>query len=102
LFWYCEKSLVLPDGLAEGELDEPLDEPPDAPGAFVVPLPDEDGVLDPDEPLPLGLVWAAANAGARATIATKSTNISFCMCLPPGCRSYHQRPFPCGPVQGEQ
>ena len=81
LVWYCEKSLA-PDGLAEGELDEPLDEPPVAPGDGVVPLPDGDGVLDgelPEEPLPLVPVWAAANAGASAMIATKSANISFCI-----------------------
>ncbi len=87
LVWNCDKSLA-PDGLAEGELDEPLDEPPVAPGDVVVPLPGLDGVLDGvlPEPPPLGLVWAAATAGASAMIATKSANMSFCICLPPGCR----------------
>jgi len=32
----CERSLEVPDGLAEGELDEPLD----APGVVVEPLPE--------------------------------------------------------------
>jgi len=98
LLWYCEKSLA-PDGLAEGELEEPLDEPPVAPGDVVGPLPVEDGVLDPElpEPLPLGLVWAAANAGARAMIATKSANMSFCIVSSSWLSQLPSRPFPCGP-----
>jgi hypothetical protein len=79
-----EKSLVVPDGLAEGELGDPLD-PPDVPD--VEPLPDPvplfvpDGLLEPEvpEPLPLPPVWAAAIAGARAMTATKSIRISLCM-----------------------
>jgi hypothetical protein len=84
---YCEKSVTLLDGLAEGELDE-LPDPP------VVPLPVEvpepvlpvvpEGPLDPDVPdvplpLPLLPVCAAASAGTRATTATKNTSISFCI-----------------------
>jgi hypothetical protein len=92
---YFARSLeVLPLGLAEGELGEVL-EPPDAPGAVVAPPPVVPDVPEPVEPpdvpagpLPLELpgalpllppVWAAAKAGARATIATNSANISFCM-----------------------
>jgi hypothetical protein len=84
---YFVKSLELPDGLAEGELDEPLD----APGEVLVPVPeagpelappdDPEGVLAPEllgVPLPLG-VCAAAKAGARARIPTNTASISFCM-----------------------
>jgi hypothetical protein len=98
---YFEKSPEVPLGLAEGEVDEP----PDAPGAVVAPplpdmpdpddppvVPDEPPVV-PDEPpdVPDGLlpleppdvpplpVCAAASAGARATIATKRANMSFCI-----------------------
>jgi hypothetical protein len=89
LFVYFVKSAELPLGLAEGEVDEP----PDAPGAVVVPPPEVPGVpVDPPDvpegllplelpgaPLPLLPVWAAAKAGARATIPTKSANMSFCI-----------------------
>jgi hypothetical protein len=86
---YFEKSLVVPDGLAEGEPEDPLD-PPDVPD--VDPLPDPvplfvpDGLLEPEVsfPPPLPPVWAAAIAGARAMTATKSMRISFCMVFPPG------------------
>jgi len=98
-----EKSLA-PDGLAEGELGEPLDEPPVAPGDVVVPLPDEDGGLDGELPdfgsLPLGLVWAAANAGARAMIATKSTNITFCIGSSSWLSQLTSRPFSWDPPSG--
>jgi hypothetical protein len=92
---YCEKSLLLPDGLADGAVDEPLDEP----GLVLLPPPDElpvplppaplpdvpEGVPEPDPelpdvPLPL-LDCAAARAGASATIPTKSVSISFCMVI---------------------
>jgi hypothetical protein len=91
LLWYFEKSLELPpDGLADGELDEPLEAPPVAPGDVVVPLPDEDGMLDPELPDdPLG-VCAAASAGARAMIPTKSASISFCIVTSSRCRSCPQ------------
>jgi hypothetical protein len=108
-----DRSVAVPDGLAEGELDEPPDVPGvDAPGDVVVPLPVPmepeplvpDGLLEPElppvvpegllEPEPLGElplpVCAAANAGASAMIPTKNTSISFSMCflplsdLPPG------------------
>jgi hypothetical protein len=65
-----ETSLELPDGLAAGDVDEPPDGivPPDFP----------DGVLElPDFPLlPEPVVCAAAIAGAKATIPTKSASIS--------------------------
>ena len=71
--------LSAPDGLAAGALDEP----PEVPGVVVFPESDfPEGVLPelelPFEPLPL-LPEAAATAGARAMIPTKSISISFCM-----------------------
>jgi hypothetical protein len=89
---YFEKSLEVPDGLAEGELEEP----PDAPGMVVEPLPEvpepvppevPEGLLEPELPfVPLPLpVWAATIAGARAMIPTKSVTISFCMAIPSCC-----------------
>jgi hypothetical protein len=90
---YCEKSLLLPDGLADGAVEEPVDEP----GLVLVPLPDElpvlllpaplpdvpEGLPEPDPelpdvPLPL-LDCAAARAGASARIPTRSVSITFCM-----------------------
>ena len=81
----------LPDGLAEGAL-LPL---PDEPGVLVLgmlpvePLPVEplpelplpDGLLVPGVPLPpLPLpVWAAAKAGARATVPIRRANTNFFM-----------------------
>jgi hypothetical protein len=92
--YFAKSPDVLPLGLAEGELGEVI-EPPEAPGAVVAPppvVPDAPEPLEPPDvpagPLPLELpgalpllppVWAAAKAGARATIATNSANISFCM-----------------------
>ena len=87
---YFAKS-ALPDGLADGDEDEPLgDEPlggeplgePDGLGVLIVPpepvVPD--GLVEPEpDPLLPGLVWAAANAGASATSPTKNANINFCM-----------------------
>jgi len=78
----------LPDGLAEGAL-LPL---PDEPGVLVLgmlpvePLPElplPDGLLVPGvplPPLPLPLpVWAAAKAGARATVPIRRANTNFFM-----------------------
>ena len=96
-FVYLPKSPdIPPEGLAEGDEDEPLDDPPVAPGDVVVSLPEPEppvvpeGLLEPvpegllapgaDEPLP---VCAAARAGTRATSATRSISISFCIFLPP-------------------
>jgi hypothetical protein len=94
-FVYLLKSPDMPpEGLADGDVDEPVDEPPVAPGD-VAPLPEvgpepvvPDGLLEPvpegllasgaDEPLP---VCAATSAGVRATRATRSVSISFCMCF---------------------
>ena len=76
-----------PDGLADGEV-LPL---PDEPGVLVLgmlpvePLPPElplpDGLLVPGVPLPpLPLpVWAAAKAGARATVPIRRANTNFFM-----------------------
>jgi hypothetical protein len=67
-----ERSLEVPDGLAAGELDEPLDE--------VVPPDFSEEVLGlAGFPLPLPPDCAAAIAGARAMIPTKSASISFCI-----------------------
>jgi hypothetical protein len=84
-----ERSLAVPDGLADGEFEDPLDEPPDEPDVeplpAPVPLDVPDGLLEPELPEPLlPPVWAAAIAGARAMTATKSMRISFCMVFPPG------------------
>jgi len=69
-------------GLADGEVLEPLDEPPVVPGDFIVSLPEElpepvvpEGLLEPGFD-GVVLVWAAASAGARATRATRSDNMS--------------------------
>jgi hypothetical protein len=88
---YCEKSVDVPDGLADGDVDEePLDEPPlDEPGMLPppAPLPLEvpDGLLEPElpEPLPLPPVWAAANAGTKAMAPTRSMTINLYMVFPP-------------------
>jgi hypothetical protein len=83
---YLLKSLAaLPEGLADGDVDEPLEELPLVAGDFVVSLPDELGLLfEPEgvdfEPL---LVCAAASAGVRATRATKSITMSLCIGFPP-------------------
>jgi hypothetical protein len=102
-FVYLLKSPDAPEGLADGDEDEPLDDPPVAPGGVVVPLPEPpvvpEGLVGPVEglvgPVPEGLlapgadellplpVCAAARAGTRATSATRSINISFCISLPP-------------------
>ena len=95
-FVYLLKSPDTPEGLADGDEDEPLDDPPVAPGDVGVPLPGvpesepvvpeglpvPEGLLAPgtDEPLP---VCAATRAGIRATNATRSVSISFCIFLPP-------------------
>lgn len=86
LVMYWERSLELPEGLAEGVVDEP----PDAPGVVAVPPPDEAPVLpavpevllEPELPglLPL-LVCAAAIAGARAMLPTRSAITSFCISI---------------------
>jgi hypothetical protein len=105
-FVYLPKSPdIPPDGLADGAEDEPLDDPPVAPGDVGVPLPEPeppvvpegllepvpDGLLAPgaDEPLP---VCAAARAGTKATSATRSVSISFCI-FSSRFRSYHQVRF---------
>lgn len=107
---YCEKSLELPDGLAEGEVDE-LPDPP------VVLLPDEvpepvlpevpEGLPEPelpDVPLPLPLplpACAAAIAGAKAMIPTKNASITFCIVSPPVVE-LTGRVHSCGRSQREQ
>jgi len=98
---YCERSLALPDGLAEGllvELPEPVLEPAPVPdevpepvdpaplvpdGALPEPVAPEplvpDGALpEPEAPLlPLPLLdCAAARAGAKAIIPMKSTKVT--------------------------
>jgi hypothetical protein len=117
-FVYLLKSPDTPEGLADGDEDEPLDDPPVAPGDVGVPLPGvpesepvvpeglpvPEGLLAPgaDEPLP---VCAAARAGIRATNATRSVSISFCIFflpfsdlpsgpVPEGCSSPQQDPGP--------
>jgi hypothetical protein len=77
-------------GLADGEVLEPLDELPLVPGDFIVSLPDElpepvvpDGLLGVEGFDGLGLVWAAASAGARATTATRSVSMSLYIGPPP-------------------
>ena len=69
---YCERSLaLLPDGLADGVLVELPDDVP-APGV-VLGVPED--VPEPELPalpLPVPLVCAAAIAGIRAIIATKT------------------------------
>jgi hypothetical protein len=88
---YFEKSSELCDGLAEGEPGGSADapDPLEAPGALLVPLLEAAPAPGPPDPCrglfglvlpgaPL-LTCAAARAGARAMIPTKSVNISFCM-----------------------
>jgi hypothetical protein len=84
--WVLKVDRSLPDGLADGEV-LPL---PDEPGVLVLgmlpvePLPElplPDGLLVPGVPLPpLPLpVWAAAKAGARATVPIRRANTNFFM-----------------------
>jgi len=72
---YCERSLaLLPDGLADGVLVELPDDVP-APGAVLGVF---EEVPEPELPaplLPVPLVCAAAMAGTRAIIATKTPTI---------------------------
>jgi hypothetical protein len=92
-----EKSfMLLPGGLAAGELDDPdgllVVVPPVVPGDVVVPLPDG-GLLAPGEvdepPLP-GLVWAAAMAGVTAMRPTMSMTRSLFIATSSRCRSCRQ------------
>jgi hypothetical protein len=98
---YFAKSSEICDGLAEGELDGSPDapgvvvgllDPLDAPGAVLFSLPEDDpapgppapskglfGLVLPGAPL---LTCAAAKAGAKATIPTKSGSVSFCIWHP--------------------
>jgi hypothetical protein len=81
------RSVDLPaGGLADGEVLEPLDELPLVPGDFIVSLPEPvvpDGLLGAEGFDGLGLVWAAASAGARATRATRSVSMSLYIRPPP-------------------
>ena len=84
--------MSIPDGLAEGAPVLVPEEPLDEPGVLVLgmlpvePLPElplPDGLLVPGvplPPLPLPLpVWAAAKAGARATVPIRRANTNFFM-----------------------
>jgi len=84
--------VLLPDGLADGEVEPPAPGPvvvPPLDGALVLGLLDvPDGLEDGLELEPPGvpeppLVWAATIAGVSAMIPTNSANISFCMSRPP-------------------